>query len=515
MSPSLRQEEVGALVAELAPVLVGARLEKVFDRPPHAFRLRFKTAEGKRNVLVSTRPGLARLHLADDPGESPESPSEEAAALRELLSGARVVAVDQPGADRLMRIRFARGVDDGERRTDLLLELFGGSGRLLVIDETSRRVRFRHGRGGIETGDRYRFPEPPPRPAAGFAIPFEPRALLPEELRGREAPFHRFIELRMASEEARRDRVGLREGLLVRLRREAKRRRSLAEKLRAERADAARWESWQKWGELLKGSLPELRRGLASATVTDWFEPGAPRLEIPLDPVLAPLENVERCFRRARKGKRALVSLDGRLAALDADLATAEELLSAIAPPPGSDASADPVEEEAALARAAEWLASAERSRPERAPAVAPERRGSAPAKRGPRRYRTREGLDVLAGRNARENEELSIRIAHGNDLFFHRADRPGPHVILRVPRGRSAAPESIDDAAYVAAYLSGWRGPEAALVTWTEAKNVRKPKGLPPGKVLVHRTREHRVEFRDGRIGSLAAGDAGPEGGP
>jgi len=511
MSPSLRHEEVAALVAELAPVLIGARLDKVFDRPPHGFLLRFKAPEGKRNVLVSTRPGLARLHLVDEPGESPESLSDEASALRALLGGARVVAVDQPGADRLMRIRFASGPAESVRTIDLVLELFGGSGRLLVIDETSRRVRFRHGRGGIETGERYRFPDPPPRPAApGFSIPFEPRALLPAELHGREAPFHRFIELRLSGEEARRDREERREGILVRLRRETKRRRSLAEKLAEERAEAAKWERWQRWGELLKGALPELRRGLAAATVTDWFEPGAPPTEIPLDPVLTPLENVERCFRRARKGKRALASLDERLAALAAELADAEERRAAVE----SAAAEDPASETAAFERAFAWLASAERARPERAPAAPRKGEGGAPAKRGPRRYRTREGLEVLAGRNARENEELSIRLAHGNDLFFHRADRPGPHVIVRVPKGKSAAPESIDDAAYIAAYLSGWRGPDHALVVWTEAKHVRKPKGLPLGKVLVHRTREHRVEFREGRIGALAAAEgesAGP----
>lgn len=504
MSPTLRQEEVAALVAELAPLLAGARLDKVFDRPPHGFLLRFRTAGGKRNVLVSTRPGLSRLHLVDDPGDSPESPSEETAALRALLGGARVVAVDQPGADRLMRIRFERGTEGSAQRTDFVLELFGGSGRLLVIDETSRRVRFRSGRGGIETGDRYRFPDPPPRPAAGFAIPFEPRALIPEELRGREAPFHRFVELRLADEETRRDRAARREDILVRLRRETKRRRSLAEKLEAERTEASEWERWQRWGELLKGALPELRRGLDSIEVTDWYEPAAPRTAIPLDPVLAPLENVERCFRRARKGKRVLASLEERLAALAAELVSLEEHRAAVE----AASPEDPVAQERVLAGAALRLAAAERARPERA--AAPFRRGGAegraPAKRGPRRYRTREGLEVLAGRSARENDELSIRIAHGNDLFFHRADRPGPHVVLRVPRGRAASPESIDDAAFIAAYLSGWRGPEGALVTWTEAKNVRKPKGLPPGKVLVHRTREHRVEFRDGRIGGLAA---------
>ena len=119
-------------------------------------------------------------------------------------------------------------------------------------------------------------------------------------------------------------------------------------------------------------------------------------------------------------------------------------------------------------------------------------------------RYRSREGLEILVGRSARENDDLSIRTARGNDLFFHIAGKPGPHVLLRVPRGEVASPESIDDAAYVAAYRSGWRGPGGVAVHWTESKFVRKPKGLPPGKVLIDREREHWVTPRENGLATL-----------
>ncbi len=69
--------------------------------------------------------------------------------------------------------------------------------------------------------------------------------------------------------------------------------------------------------------------------------------------------------------------------------------------------------------------------------------------------------------------------------------------MILRVPRGRNASPESIEDAAFLAGYLSGWRGPGAATVHWTEVKFVRKPKRAPVGTVLLSRDREYRVPYR------------------
>jgi len=315
----------------------------------------------------------------------------------------------------------------------------------------------------------------------------------------------------------------------VQLRREAKRRKQLAEKLERQRLESEEWETWQRRGELLKGVLGELRRGMTSIEVTDWFDLATPRIRIELDAARTPQENIERCFRRARKGKRSLPSLEERCERLAQERREIELLRHDLERTEGADGGSEdalvPIE------RAEAWLATharlrrAQGSRTSDPSPGGKERRAPASRRRakretvpggksgGPtyRRFRTREGLEILAGRNARQNDELSIRVARGNDLFFHRADRPGPHVILRVPRGRVASPESIDDAAFVAAYLSGWRGPSDARVHWTEAKHVRKPRGLPPGRVLAHRTRDHRVRFDRERIGGLSALDPPP----
>lgn len=509
----LRAEEVGVLVEELADLLIGSRLEKVYDRPPHGFLLRFRRAgaEGagatRLPLFITTRPDTSRLHLVEEPGTSPPSPSEPAVELRALLGGTRVVAFDQPGGDRVVRLRCIRGRAEAPREScEVVLELFGRRGRLLVVETESRRVRFVHGRGGIAVKERYRFPEAPPRRTGEtWTMPFEPRDHIPDELRAHPTPFHRFLELRM---EALDLRLAVEERLrsaTTRLRRERKRRLGLIEKLDREHEVAARHEEWQRRGELLKAEQHRMKRGEASIEVTDWFAPGTPRVRIDLDPRLAPSENLERIFRRARRGKKALPELERRRESQRGELAELEALLSSLSARTAEDLLASPEP----LVAAEEWLGSRERSRPpqrQRADRGASAGRGGTPSAPRFRRYRTREGLEVLAGRSAKDNDTLSIRVARGNDLFFHRAGRPGPHVIVRVPKGRQASPESIDDAAFIAAYLAGWRGPGDERVVWTEAKHVRKPKGLSPGQVLTHRTREHRVRFDPARIGALAA---------
>ena len=510
LPPALRPEEITTLLAELSPLALGARVEKVYDRPPFAFLFRLRTPT-KRSLIFSTRPKLSRLHLVEEVGASPKRPSSAATDLRALLGGMRIIEIDQPGADRVARIRFRRGKDDAPREElDLVFEFFGSAGRLIVLEPETKKIRFVAGRGGWKVKERYRYPDPP-RKASGetWTIPFDPLKHIPEELRESPAPFHRFLELRFRDQEARADRQEKLRGWGTRLRRERKRRRQLLPKLERDFASAQDWEEWQRRGELLKGAQGTMRRGQSSIEVTDWYEEGTPQIEIALDPEATPAENVERCFRRARKGKRALPELTERIERQREAMAAIEEWLTAL-----EAANDDAAEQRLMKAVGPEidaWLGENER----RSLASSPKKGSRKPAAGRAskfRQYRTREGLEVLAGRSARDNDELSIRVARGNDLFFHRAGRPGPHVIVRVPKGRQASPESIDDAAFLAAYLAGWRGPGDERVVWTEAKHVRKPKGLAPGQVLTHRTREHRVRYDAKRIAGLSLPKEGSE---
>ena len=500
---ALRPEEIATLLEELSPIAVGARVEKVYDRPPYAFLFRLRTPS-RRSLLFSTRPKLSRLHLVEEVGTSPKTPSSAASELRALLGGMRVIEIDQPGADRVARFRFRRGKDGAPKEDlDLVFEFFGSSGRMIVLDPETKKIRFVAGRGGWKVKERYRYPDPPRRESGEtWTMPFDPLQHIPEELRESPAPFHRFLELRFRDQEARADRQEILRGWGTRLRRERKRRRQLLPKLERDFASAEDWEEWQRRGELLKASQGMMKRGQKSIEVTDWFEEGTPQREIPLDPEATPAENVERCFRRARKGKRALPELTERIERQRDALASIEEWVTAL------DGKKEDTEEQNLLTELGPeieaWLEKNERRSLSSGKKPGSKKPVQARASKF-RQYRTREGLEVLAGRSARDNDELSIRVARGNDLFFHRAGRPGPHVIVRVPKGRQASPESIDDAAYLAAYLAGWRGPGDERVVWTEAKHVRKPKGLAPGQVLTHRTREHRVRYDAERIKGLS----------
>ncbi|AEH51863.1 Rqc2 family fibronectin-binding protein [Pseudothermotoga thermarum] len=93
------------------------------------------------------------------------------------------------------------------------------------------------------------------------------------------------------------------------------------------------------------------------------------------------------------------------------------------------------------------------------------------------------EGFTIVVGRNNKQNDEL-VRKSSSKDIWLHAQGIPGAHVVIKVQD--KVPPESvIRFAAGLAAYYSNARYSSNVPVDYTEVKNVYKPKGFPPGKVL------------------------------
>ncbi len=113
----------------------------------------------------------------------------------------------------------------------------------------------------------------------------------------------------------------------------------------------------------------------------------------------------------------------------------------------------------------------------------------------GCRRFEV-EGFEVLVGKGARENDALTFRVAEPNDWWMHAAGCPGSHVVIRNPERLAAAPRAVlERAAELAAYYSKARDARGKVeIHLCRASDVRKPRGLPPGKVEIRRWESIRV---------------------
>ena len=104
-----------------------------------------------------------------------------------------------------------------------------------------------------------------------------------------------------------------------------------------------------------------------------------------------------------------------------------------------------------------------------------------------PREFVTSDGWKVLVGRNNKENDHLTFKIARPYDFWFHTQDVGGSHLVLR-RENRSQQPSSktLIEAAKLAAYFSQARSSKKVPVAYTLVKHLRKPKKAKPGLVLV-----------------------------
>jgi predicted ribosome quality control (RQC) complex YloA/Tae2 family protein len=102
-----------------------------------------------------------------------------------------------------------------------------------------------------------------------------------------------------------------------------------------------------------------------------------------------------------------------------------------------------------------------------------------------------------VVGRNDRDNDALTFRIAKPNDIWLHAADYPGSHAIIRNPARDSPPHRTITEAAEVAAFYSQAKGEGKAAVHYTQKKFVSKPPRSKPGLVRLSSFKTIVVEPR------------------
>ncbi len=107
------------------------------------------------------------------------------------------------------------------------------------------------------------------------------------------------------------------------------------------------------------------------------------------------------------------------------------------------------------------------------------------------RRFESPDGMVVLVGRTASDNDVLSLKLSSPRDFWLHVAGESGSHVVVRNPDGLARLPKPTEAfAASLAVRFSRGRKGGRVAVHVTTCADVSKPRGLPPGKVQIRRWR-------------------------
>ena len=101
-----------------------------------------------------------------------------------------------------------------------------------------------------------------------------------------------------------------------------------------------------------------------------------------------------------------------------------------------------------------------------------------------PMRFRSSDGFEILVGRNNRQNDELTCKLAYKSDLWLHTQKIHGSHVIIACA-GTRPPDQTITEAAQLAAYYSQARQGQNVAVDLCPVRQVKKPNGAKPGMVV------------------------------
>jgi predicted ribosome quality control (RQC) complex YloA/Tae2 family protein len=292
----------------------------------------------------------------------------------------------------------------------------------------------------------------------------QPYPLFLDGIRSRPAPSLLAAFATVAEESTAHAEERGRAELLERARRRLLSARRRIERLSQERAKIGEADRLRTHADLLLANLSRVQPGAARVTV---FDAEGRKLKLAVDPAMRPQEYAEKLYADARRRSRAEARLPALLDAAEQEAARWEQAIAA------TEADEPPPWIESALTRA-------EQKRPTTG-------RAAREGERKPYRvYRTTGGLEVRVGRGSKDNDQLTFRHASPEDVWLHARQVPGSHVVLRWADEGAPPARDLEEAAMLAALHSKARSSGTVAVDWTRRKHVRKPRGAPPGRVMI-----------------------------
>ena len=232
--------------------------------------------------------------------------------------------------------------------------------------------------------------------------------------------------------------------------------------------DTEKREKYRIYGELLNTYGYELTGGEKELKCLNYYT--NEEIRIPLDPNLTAKENSQKYFDRYNKLKRTFEALS------ELTLETRREIdhLESIS------ASLDIALTENDLTQIKEELMDYGYIKKRRAGEKKPKITSK------PFHYLSSDGFHIFVGKNNYQNEELTFKVASGNDWWFHAKGIPGSHVIVK-SEGKELPDRVFEEAGALAAWYSKARESEKVEVDYIQKKNLRKVAGADPGFVIYH----------------------------
>src|SRR5690606_34307183 len=289
-------------------------------------------------------------------------------------------------------------------------------------------------------------------------------------LKGEEKHFSSLSQLldRFYFGKADRDRVKQQATDLERfIKNETEKNVTKIKKLKATLKDAEKADYYQLLGELLTANMHLIKKGMKEISVVNYYDEAGEQIVIPLEPRKTPAENAQRYFSKYQKAKNAVEIVKEQIEKAEAEIQYFESLMQQV-----ESASTKDIEEIREELTEEGYL----RSKQKKA------NKKKSNAKPILDKYVASDGTEIIVGKNNKQNEYLTNKLAARDEIWLHTKDIPGSHVVIR---SKEPSEQTIKEAAILAAYYSKAKTSSSVPVDFTKIRYVKKPNGAKPGFVI------------------------------
>ena len=239
------------------------------------------------------------------------------------------------------------------------------------------------------------------------------------------------------------------------------------DKLNVTLKEAERAEQFQRYGELLTANLYAANKGMREIEVLDYYDELGGTIIIPLDPRKTPSENAQKYFSKYQKAKNAVEIVIEQIEKAQVEVSYFDNLLQqvqAASPKDIQEIREELVEGGYIRERQKKKLKKAQNAKPVLD------------------HFLSSDGTDIIVGKNNKQNDYLTNKLAARDEIWLHTKDIPGSHVVIR---SKEPSSETIREAAILASYFSKARNSSSVPVDFTKVRFVKKPSGAKPGFVI------------------------------
>ncbi|MEB7805467.1 NFACT family protein [Mammaliicoccus fleurettii] len=523
--------------------LVSGRIHKIAEPSSDTIILTIRSERKNKQLLLSTHANFSRFHLTTEKYDNPFDPPMFLRVLRKHLDGGIIQSITQIGNDRLVEIDIHSRDEIGDlRKRTIVLEIMGRHSNIILIDGERKIIDgFKHHTPNTNTartimpGFKYEYP-----PTVKKLNPFEVddvnkyinynagkidrqllqqfegfSPLITKEIVSRRPfmnqetlvesfdevmnevdqtpkpviysddstnkeifyfmPLHTYGNNYMAFDtihecldrfyESRgeRERVKQRALDLVKIiDQHLQKNRNKLEKLINEKEAARTKDEQQLYGELITANMYQINQGDKTLETINYYnnEP----ISIPLNPTKSPSMNAQYYYKQYNRLKTREIELEKQIKLTHSNILYFESLEQQLAHISVEDI--DDIREELEDQGFVKKRKSKKKKKSNKITITT---------------FVSSDGQKILLGKNNKQNDYLTHKVARKNQLWFHTKDIPGSHVVIQEDEPTDT---TIEEAAMIAAYYSKASQSAQIPVDYTTIRNVHKTSGAKPGFV-------------------------------